>query len=283
MSDFDFETRLHDIARGMEYPRTPDVAGSVNARLRHLGTESEKRTVGLAPAARTRLLPRAHAWSLTLVLILFLSLMLIPPARAAILDFIQIGIVRIFPRPAESPVETIGAATPDTKSPATATPYLSAYPLLEDLNRIAGEQTLSQAQELASLFYTIRLPAYPPGLGNPDHVFVQDAGGPMTILLWLNPDDPKIVFLSLYIVPEGSWAIHKAQPVTLQETRVNGRTAIWAVGPYPLWLSNGDLEFTRLLDGQVLIWTEGGITYRLETALPLDEAVRIAESLQPIP
>jgi hypothetical protein len=267
----------------MEYPRTPDVAGFVNGRLRHSGTGSEKRTVSLAPAPRTRLLPKAHAWSLTLVLILLLSLMLIPPARAAILDFIQIGIVRIFPRPAETPVETTGTASPDTLSPATATPYLSAYPLLDDLNRIAGERTLAEAQDMVSPFYAIRLPAYPPGLGDPDHVFVQDADGSMTFLLWLNPDDPNTVFLSLYIVPEGSWAIHKAQPVALQETRVNGRLAVWAVGPYPLWLTNGDLEFTRLIDGQVLIWTEGGITYRLETALPLEEAIKIAESLQPIP
>jgi hypothetical protein len=267
----------------MEYPRTPDVAGSVKERLPPFDTMRERRTVSAASAPRPRLLPRAYVWSLTLVLILFLSLMLIPPARAAILDFIQIGIVRIFPRPAETPLETIGTATPVTESPVTATPQLDAYPLLEDLNRIAGERTLSEAKDLASPFYAIRLPAYPPGLGDPDHVFVQDADGSMTILLWLYPDDPKTVFLSLYIVPEGSWTIHKAQPVTLQETRVNGRMAVWAVGPYPLWLTNGDLEFTRLIDGQVLIWTEGGITYRLETALPLDEAIRVAESLQPIP
>ena len=39
--------------------------------------------------------------------------MLIPPARAAIIEFIQIGIVRIFPRPTEPPVDAIRTATPD--------------------------------------------------------------------------------------------------------------------------------------------------------------------------
>jgi hypothetical protein len=34
------------------------------------------------------------------------------------------------------------------------------------------------------------------------------------------------------------------------------------------------------VDGHVLIWTEGAITYRLETALPESEAIRIAESLR---
>jgi hypothetical protein len=31
-----------------------------------------------------------------------------------------------------------------------------------------------------------------------------------------------------------------------------------------------------------LIWTQGEITYRLETDLTLEEATKIAESLQPI-
>ena len=39
-----------------------------------------------------------------------------------------------------------------------------------------------------------------------------------------------------------------------------------------------------LVDGPVLIWTtDKGVTYRLETGLPLKEAVRIAESLHPFP
>ena len=52
---------------------------------------------------------------------------------------------------------------------------------------------------------------------------------------------------------------------------------IWAVGPYPLRLYNGDLEFTRLIDGHVLIWEDEDLTYPLETDLPLEEAIRVAE------
>ena len=49
-----------------------------------------------------------------------------------------------------------------------------------------------------------------------------------------------------------------------------------------LHLSNGNIDLVRLIDGHVLIWTEGNITYRLETSLSLDEALKVAESLQPI-
>jgi len=36
----------------------------------------------------------------------------------------------------------------------------------------------------------------------------------------------------------------------------------------------------RLVMGHVLVWAEGQITYRMKTNRPLEEAVRIAESLQ---
>ena len=91
-----------------------------------------------------------------------------------------------------------------------------------------------------------------------------------------------LILMSLHFIPRGSWAIDKAEPAVIQETSVNGQRAIWAVGPYPLRLYNGDLQFRRLIDGHVLIWEEENITYRLETDLPLEEAIKIAESLEPI-
>ena len=264
MSELDFENQLHSIASQMDYPRTPDVAGYIAARLR--------------PSPRPRFASKALAWSLTVILVVFTSLMLIPPARAAILEFIQIGIVRIFPRPTEVPTEI-----PETLAPSTATPYLDRLPVLSDLSQIAGQSSLAQAQNIVALHYELLLPAYPADLGEPDLTFVQDADGSMTILVWLDPNDPEKVLLSLHFIPEGSWAIHKSEPVVLEQTSVNGQRAFWAVGPYPLRLSNGNLDFTRLIQGHVLIWVADDITYRLETALPLEEAVKIAESLQPIP
>jgi len=69
----------------------------------------------------------------------------------------------------------------------------------------------------------------------------------------------------------------------IQEDEINGQQAIWAVGPYPLMMSNGRLRVERLIDGHVLIWADDDLTYRLETDLSLDEAIKIAESLEPIP
>ena len=252
----EFEKQLIDISKGMDYPPTPDIAGFVTARLR--------------PAKSPRLLSKAWAWSLTIVLILLLSLLLIPPARAAILEFIQIGIVRIFPQPVEPTV----VPNPTFEAPITATP-ISSLPFLET---IAGKTTLEDAQEKVN--YPILLPTYPTDIGEPDHVYIQNADGDMTILVWMDSQNPESVLMSLHFIPPGSWAITKVSPTVIEETSVNGVRAIWAVGPYPLRFTNGDLEFTRIVNGNVLIWANDTITYRLETDLSLEEAIKVAESLQ---
>lgn len=255
-----FERQLLSLAGELEYPRTPDVAGAAMRRL--------SKGAGVRGEGRSHFLPRRLAWLLAVLLVFCASLMLIPPARAAILEFIQIGAVRIF---RETPTST------SLPLSATPGPTQSLIPLLE---KIAGEMTLSQAQQIVN--YPILLPSYPRDLGQPDRVFVQEADGKMTILVWMDPHQPDQVRMSLHIIPSGSWAIKKMGPQMIQETSVKGQHAIWAIGPYMLQLSNGDLEVTRLVAGHVLIWTEGDLTYRLETNLGLDEAIKVAESLQPI-
>lgn len=265
MKEMNFETQLRSIANGMEYPRTPNIAGAVSARLRQ--------------TTRPRSFSKAASWSLTLAILLISSLMLIPPARAAILEFIQIGVVRIF-RSEPTPIVT-PPLVPSLQVPVTATPVSTPQALIPLLERMAGEVTLEEAQ--ASVNYPILLPSYPDDLGPPDRVFVQEADGPMTILVWLDPQDPSEILMSLHFLPPESWAIKKMEPTMLDETRVNSIYAIWAVGPYPLRYKNGDLDFTRMINGHVLIWQDGDITYRLETDLSMEEAIKIAESLQPIP
>jgi hypothetical protein len=265
MSEMDFEAQLTTIARQMDYPRTPDIAASTSARLRS--------------SVRPRLISKTLAWSLTIVLILLASLMLIPPARAAILEFIQIGVVRIF-RAEPTPIPPPNQQAPQTQIPVTATLAPTSQPLIPILRNLTGETTLKAAQQ--KVHYSILLPSYPADLGQPDYVFVQDTGEPLTVLVWTDPQKPDQVLMSLHFIPAGSWALKKMDLNVIQETNVNGNHAVWTTGPYVLKLSNGDATFTRMINGHVLIWEDGSITYRLETDSSLEEAVKIAESLQPI-
>lgn len=262
MKDMDFETQLRSIASGMEYPATPDIAGSVGARL---------------PAPRVRSMSRNYARLLILAVVLLASLLFIPSVRAAVLDFIQVGVVRIF----RSEPTAIPQSIPPTGTPVTATPAPTLPSLLPLLEQMSGETTLYKAQQ--SVGYPILLPTYPEGIGEPDRVFVQEADGPMTILVWIDSQHPDQVKMSLHFIPESSWIVNKFAPQAIDETTVNGRPAVWAVGPYPILLQAGDMKISRLVNGHVLIWDDNGITYRLETDLSMEEAVRIAESLKPIP
>jgi len=187
--------------------------------------------------------------------------------------------VRIF-RAEPTQVSPPNQEFPSTLVPLTAAPSATLQPLIPILEDIAGETTLAKAQQAAD--YPLLLPAYRPDLGPPDYVFVQDMDGAMTILVWLDPQQPDQVLMSLHFLSSKSWAVKKIEPVLIRETIVNGQRAVWTLGPYPIKLSNGDFDYTRRIKGHVLIWADGDVTYRLETDLSLEEAVKIAESLEPI-
>lgn len=277
MTDLDFEARLRALADQLDYPPTPDIAG----RLRASPSPTGRGARGEGYVGPPRFSSKAVAWSLTVSLILLSSLLLIPPVRAAVIEFIQIGIVRIFPQTIEPTSETIITATPGNVAPPTAAPGEPLPLLIPFLDQVAGETKLANAQQIVT--YPILLPTHPADLGQPDHVYVQDADGTMTILVWVDPRQPGHVTMSLHFIPAGHWAINKFGPVVIRETEVDGQPAVWTVGPYPLVMRNGDIQVERLVDGHVLIWADEDMTYRLETDSSLEEAIRVAESLQPIP
>jgi hypothetical protein len=250
------EEKLREAGRSLAYPSTPPIAQKVMSRIN--------------PPIHSRFPHGGWATVALAMLILALALIFVSPARAAIFNFIQIGVVRIFQtQPAAVPTQTLEA-------PLTATPIATFLPSVLDL---AGETTLTGAQSQVN--FPILLPSYPVGLGKPDHVYVQDVGSPMLVLVWMDRAHPDKVRLSLDEIEPG-WAVSKSNPRLIEETAVNGQPAVWAVGPYLLQIANSDYVMERLVQGNVLIWTQGETTYRLETDLSLEEAVKIAESLQPV-
>ena len=88
-------------------------------------------------------------------------------------------------------------------------------------------------------------------------------------------------WLSLFILAQ-TILLEKAAPSVLERTEVGGEEAYWAEGPYLLAIrGERELVLSYLVQGHVLIWVEGALTYRLESGLPLEEALLRAESLQP--
>lgn len=236
------------------YPPTPPIAVSVRRQL-----QAHRRAPLRQP--RLRLLFRAAAVALAV----FVALLAISPgvreavARFFGLDTVRIQFVATPPAPSEVPV----TAAPDNAP--------SSQPALH----LAGLTTFDEARARAK--FSVRLPGYPPQLGQPQRVYLQDFGfGRQVILVY--PD------FALFESEGVIYGKGVGEGSVIQETTVAGQYALWLSGsPHIVQVESPDgsyrEESARLIDGNVLAWKVDDITYRLETKLALDEAARIAESL----
>jgi len=262
------EDRLRRAAAGFAYPETPDLAARVRQRL-----EGQPRAV---PRRR----PNRLAFGLVLLLLALSALLLVSPVRARILDWIRIGSVQIFfgqptatPTPSAAPAAGTGTGVPQSTLTPAPTPTF-----VRSVLNIGGELPFAQAQEQAG--FPIRLPAYPPDLDSPSHVFLQQMNGPVVVLVWVEPNDPTKVRLSISEAPSSQRIFEKYDPKSVQETRVGSFPAVWLDGEYVLVMRNGNFTMTRLItQGHTLIWSTGQMTFRMETDVDLAEAIRIAESI----
>jgi hypothetical protein len=283
-----WEGQVRQAAAALPYPATPEMARQVGQQL------VARRQPAQRPLAFGRL-----AWAAVLVVVLLGGLLAVPAVRAGLLEFLQVGDIRIFFAPPaatatstltptltatfEAEPVTQAAAIPVTATPRpTRTPRPSPTPTFSVLN-LAGETTLAEAERETG--WAIGLPAYPVDLGAPDRVFLQEMGGPIVIVVWLQADSEHEARLTLYAIDleegafGGKFDWESSRPAT-----VHGETAYWVTGEH--WLifydSTGreQVGSSRFVGGNVLIWQRGGVTYRLETDLLLEEAIRIAESIE---
>ena len=254
----EFEKQIQTIAGGFSYPPTPDIAAVVRQ-------QSSRPT-------RPVIISRQLVWAALAVGLILAGLLAVPQVRAAVVEFLQLGSVRIF---LTEPTPTPPPPIKNSSAPVTATPQGEV--IHTSLENLAGETTLAEAQ--AQVDFPIRLPAE---LGPPDKVYLQELGGSVVVLVWLDSWQPDRARLSLHYLGANTFA-QKMQPEIIEETAVHGQPALWTTGPYLLqFLQNNEVIYDtrRLIEGHVLIWMEDGITYRLESDLSLNEAVEIAESLR---
>lgn len=273
MNDNNFEyleQRLYAVGRDFPYPTTPDLSAVVRERLEAHPTR--------------RVFQRTQvAWALAILLVILSLAFAVPPVRAQILEFLQIGGIRIFfeetatPEASEPPEATLTIDTEGKTVGATqiATSLAAGLPTVREL---VEPTTLEAAQEQAG--FDLKIPAYPQNLGLPDQVYSLDLEGPAVLLLWMEPDAPQQVALSLLQLGPGAFA-GKGAPGTIEQVEVNGEQGLWMEGEHILYLHLGNYKNVQIpVEGKILIWTEGSITYRLEGVPSLGESTRIAESLE---
>lgn len=239
-----WEMHVQHTARAFPYPATPDIAGVTRAALR-------------PPPRKARMWLRAAA---VIALALLAGMLFVPEIRAGVLEFLRVGAVRIFfTSSTPAPTGIPGTQSSETTEANSVT--------LEDAERVLG--------------VPIRLPSYPADLGMPDTVSIEDDRVAVVTLVWHMPntDDARLV---LQMIGAGVEVAKYGLPDAVQVS-VNGEIAVWLETPHFIEMTDSDgriiSDTSWLIQSHVLVWVDQSITYRLETAQRLSEALQIAESL----
>ena len=240
MSELELELRELRI----DWPETPDIAAAIEPRL-------------VAPPARPRRSWLARpAWQLAVAAtaLIIAVVMVIPPARAAVLDWLGFSSVRIT---REEPLSTLG------------------HELV-----LGDPVTLERAREAFPVLV-------PEELGDPDAVYLYEHAlfGPRIDLIY-GEGDPEVLITEFRAVTEP--VIEKAigTGAKVERLTVDGDPAFFISGaPHGFAYMNpetGDANFEeqRLAGNTLLVERADGVLLRIEADIPRDRAVEIAESVR---
>lgn len=279
MTDLELEAALRDLGHVVEpLPATHDLAQAVRRRIV---------TEAAASAAR-------RTWRLPLVgrpvrrsLVLALAALLLLAGLAVAVGIGLPGLRFVF---LESPAPTApaspGGAAGSSAGPS-ATPVRTPTPIEAlDLGRPVAAADLDQEAGFDALLPTLR------ELGRPARAFV-DGSGPFAIVNVVYPPSPAFpgrpggaasILISQFRGSIDPSYLEKliGSGTSVQPVKVGVSTGYWISGdPHEIYYVdvNGQPRPDRVhLAGNVLAWTEGDLTLRIEGAQDLESALRIAMS-----
>jgi hypothetical protein len=131
-----------------------------------------------------------------------------------------------------------------------------------------------------------------PSVGRPEAVYVDPTRNDQVSMVWAaDADLPATEAAGVGLIlmtfdgtlDRGYFTKLIDTGTTVEGVRVSGRAGYWIAGaPHYFFYESaaGPVDDTRRWVGDALIWSNGGTTYRLETSLGRDAAIRIAESLE---
>jgi hypothetical protein len=258
-ADVRLEQALFELGRQLRWPPGPELASRVRATIEE--PSAPARLPVRRPAVR-----RAVVLAAAVLLLLVGGLALLSPAvRAAIL--------RIFVLPGVRILQEVGEPAP-------------ARPLGEGLD-LGRRTSLEQAERESGLEVAI-----PEALGTPDEIYVADVGTERASLAYrARPGLPQARATGLGLlltefratVEEDFVQKLTFEGVRVTDVRVGTAPAFWVEGPHTVILIGEEgipIQDSARLAGNTLLWSEGGVTYRLEADIPLDRALEIAGSVR---
>jgi hypothetical protein len=219
-------------------------------------------------------------------LVLALAALLILAAVAGAVGLGLPGLRIIFGEGPSPQATSIGTPEPSQPAPSGATPSATLAPLGGSL-ALGDAVSFSDAERLAG--FDVLLPT-DPDLGLPDASYLN---GQRVGLIWASrpglpaTESPGVgLVISEFrgTVDEGFFQKILGSGTTLTRVTVGGSPGYWISGA-PHFFFYIDPQGQAVQDdhptvGDVLLWTNGGVTYRLETSLGMAAAIRLGESLR---
>lgn len=245
----DLERELRALGADLDFPATPDLVGAVRSR------------IATAPPARPFRWRRPLVLALATLIVAIGAVMAVPAARTAVLEWLGLRGVTIQHVPEERVVPPGGELA-------------------------LGERvTLAQARRNAG--FRVRVPRLDE-LGTPDAVYFSAAhasGGYVSLVYGSGEDVHLLVTQFRARIDEGLIQKSIAPGTTVERTSVRGASsAFWIEGePHQIFYVDDErraIPDTARLAGNTLLWQLGAVTYRLEGAATLDEALRIGRSMR---
>ena len=191
-------------------------------------------------------------------MLLALAIALVPQTRAAVADattaILRFAGIELASGPPAEPL-------PGTPSPLPST----------------GSVTLDQARQRAR--FPIGVPAR---FGPPERVEVSDpdvTGAPRVVSLLYRAGTVRLDEFDGELAP---FFVKKLDVAGVAWTEVQGRPAVWIPTPHAVvYIDRLGVERaeTARLAGATLIWQRAAVTYRLEGAVTVEEALAIARSI----
>lgn len=290
LSDTDLGAALRGLAPAIAWPSADRASGTAAGDAPDLATSVRVRIESMpAPGPeRRRWLPSPGWWwsgrSAQRALVLALVALLAVAAIAGAVGLGLPGLRLILGETPATPMPTLVPATdaPDSPSPGPLGRRLGlGEPLdLDDpgsLDERAG--------------FDVRMPD-DPELGPPDAAWIDEQKGGQVTLLWATgeslpatsePDVGLLLGQFRGTVDSGLFNKLISGGTVVAPISVSGNRGYWLSGEPHVFFWEGPegiVDDARRWVGDVLIWSDGSITYRLETSLGRDAAIGIAESIR---
>lgn len=256
----DIELDLSDLGHRIAWPPAPRLAERVQAEI---------------PTIRRRRFPRRTGSSgftlaaAAVALVLVATLALLPSTRDAVASLLGVPGIRI------------EFGTHSDEVPAAGSELLLGKPV-----------SLGEAAELVA--FDIQVPQAAT-LGAPDEIYVREVvAGPMVSLLWHARSglpaaaETGVGALLMEFQTEdhpGSLIKRLAAGGEPELVQIGDASGFWISDASVLMIAQDPSVGFRPAESRpsanVLVWQRDGVTFRLETALSHDAAIRLAESLEP--